>query len=185
MSDPRSAVGGAVYEGYVTVKDSGAHGMITLRGDHAELAEAVKAAVGSGMPTQRRLEGGLGGGAAWASPDELLLFCDYADAAGALEKARKSLEGNHFLVADVSDARAVFALEGSGIRDLLAKLCPADLSPEALPHGEFRRSHLGQVAAAFWLESEETATVICFRSVAPYVYDLLSEAVKGGPIGIF
>ncbi len=186
MSDPRSALGGAVYQGYVTVKDAGVQGMITLRGAHRELAEAVKAATGQGMPAQRRIEGGLGGGAAWASPDELLLFCEYAEAAVALEKARRALEGKHFLVADVSDARAVFTLEGAGIRDLLAKLCPANLAPEALPTGEFRRSHIGQVAAAFWLESEEKATVVCFRSVAQYMFDLLSKAAEpGSELGYF
>lgn len=186
MSDPQSALGGAVYQGYLTVKDAGAQGMLTLRGDHAALAAAVKAATGQGVPAQRQIEGGLGGGAAWASPDELLLFCDYGGAGEALEKARKALEGEHFLAADVSDARAVFSLEGPGIRDLLAKLCPADLSPDALPTGEFRRSHIGQVAAAFWLESEERATVVCFRSVAQYMFDLLSKAAEpGSELGYF
>ncbi|QDC09201.1 sarcosine oxidase subunit gamma [Oceanicola sp. D3] len=186
MSDPRSALGGAVYQGYVTVEDAGAHGMLTLRGDHAELADAVKAAVGQGVPAQRRIEGGLGGGAAWASPDELLLFCEYTQSGEALQAVRKALAGKHFLAADVSDARAVFTLEGPGIRDLLAKLCPANLSPEALPHGEFRRSHIGQVAAAFWLENESRATVVCFRSVAGYMFDLLSKAAEpGSELGYF
>ncbi len=104
----------------------------------------------------------------------------------ALDKARTALEGQHFLAADVSDARAVFTLEGPGIRDMLAKLCPADLSPDALPTGEFRRSHLGQVAAAFWLESESKATVVCFRSVAQYMFDLLSKAAEpGSELGYF
>ncbi|WP_342745200.1 sarcosine oxidase subunit gamma [Vannielia litorea] len=162
--------------------------MLTLRGDLAspEMAKAVKAASGQGMPFRRRIEGGLGGGAAWASPDELLLFCDYAAAPDALEKARKALAGQHFLAVDVSDARAVFTVEGGPVRDLLAKLCPADMSPEVLALGEYRRSHIGQVAAAFWLVSEEKAVIVCFRSVAQYMFDLLGKAAEpGSELGYF
>ncbi|MFY0632276.1 MAG: sarcosine oxidase subunit gamma [Vannielia sp.] len=182
MSDPQSALTGAVYQGYVKVAEAGAQGMLTLRGDlpSAVMAEAVKAATGQSVPAARQIEGGLGTGAAWASPDELLLFCPYSASAEALEHVSKALEGNHFLAADVSDARAVFTLEGSAIRDLLAKLCPADMSPEALPVGDYRRSHIGQVAAAFWLESESKATVVCFRSVATYMFDLLKTAAEPG-----
>lgn len=186
MSEPRSALEGAGYKGFVSVRDAGVQGMIAVRGDLAELGEAVRAATGQEVPARRRIEGGLGAGAAWASPDELLLMMPYADSAGNLQALNRALDGCHHLAADVSDARAVFSLTGPGIRDVLAKICPVDLAPETLPVGEFRRSHVGQVAAAFWFVSEEEAVLICFRSVADYTFELLKTAAEpGGEIGFF
>ena len=92
----------------------------------------------------------------------------------------KLLYSYHALVTDVSDARAMFELRGGGLRDVLAKLTPADMSAAALPPGELRRSRLAQVPAAFWLRSETAAQVICFRSVARYVFDLLKTAAQPG-----
>jgi len=182
MSEPRSPLGGAGYKGYVSVNDAGCHGMITLRGDLSSpaVAEAVKAATGQAVPAQRRIEGGLDGGAAWASPDELLLMMPYAESAAALVRIEEAMGEAHHLAANVSDARAVFRLTGKGLRDTLAKLSPADLSPEALPAGEFRRSHVGQVAAAFWFAGEGEAFLVCFRSVADYMFDLLGAAAAPG-----
>jgi sarcosine oxidase subunit gamma len=82
----------------------------------------------------------------------------------------------HNLVVNVSDARAVFALKGDGVRDVLAKITPVDLRPEVLPDGLMCRTRLGQVAGAFWLTDDTTLWVICFRSVAAYVYDVLTDA---------
>jgi len=190
MSEARlhTPLGGAGFKGYVSFTEVAPTGMIALRGDlaNATAAKAVEAATGQGMPAARRIEGGLEGGAAWASPDELLLFVPQAEAAERTAALTEELATQHALVADVSDMRAVFTLKGAHLRDMLAKLTPADLSPEALPTGEFRRSHLGQIAAAFWFEAEETAHLICFRSVADYAFDLLKEASEpGGEVGYF
>ena len=80
---------------------------------------------------------------------------------------------------EVSDARAVFRLTGDldAAREVLAKLTPADLSPTAFGEGEVRRTKLGQVAAAFWIE-DGGITLVSFRSVAAYVFDLLSNAAE-------
>ena len=43
-----------------------------------------------------------------------------------------------------------------------------------------RRSRIAQIPAAFWLDSESSATLVCFRSVAQYAFDLLADAVKTG-----
>jgi len=100
----------------------------------------------------------------------------------------KTLAGTHHLMANVSDARAVFQLEGEGrlIRDTLAKLTPADMRPVALPVLAFRRTRLAQVPAAFVFHHDDYAELICFRSVAGYVFDLLRQAAKpGSEVGWF
>ena len=179
MSEAESALPGAVFEGLVRVEEAGLRGMVTLCADLAEakVRKAVKAAVGVDLPATRRavLDGGRG--AFWMSPDELLLLMPHGEGGAAVASLSKALGGVHHLVAEVSDARAVFRLTGDlgRVREVLAKLTPADLSPGAFAEGEVRRTRLGQVAAAFWIE-EGGVTVVAFRSVARYVFDLLSNA---------
>ena len=191
MSDIVSALAGAASTGYCTVTDAGRVGMVTIRGDHADagFARSVRSALGLGMPAQRDITGDIGGAVArlaWMSPDELLLFCD-ADAAPEEAAALSEvLAGGHALAVDVTDARAVFHVEGAAVREVLAKLTPADVSPGVFGPGEMRRTRLGQEPAAFHQKSETCVEVIAFRSVALYVFDLLSNAAKpGSEVGLF
>ena len=178
MSDAVSALAGAEFRGAVTIRDAGLRGMITLRGDLSDdkLAAAVKSATGLSMPEVRRIKEGKKGAVAWMSPDELLLFVDYEKAESGVEKLSNALAGTHFMAVNVSDARAMFTLTGTGVREVIAKGAPADLSSRALPVDEIRRSRLGQIAAAFWLSDDESLSVVCFRSVAGYAFDWLANA---------
>lgn len=179
MSEPRSALGGAVAAGFASVREIGPVGMITLRAkpEAAGLAKAVKAAVGTGLPGVRQIvtEGDRACG--WMSPDEYLLVMPYAAVAGALEAIGKAMAGAHHLAVDVSDARAVFRVEGAKADQVLAKLSPVDFA--TLEPGELRRTRAAQVAAALWREGDGF-TVVCFRSVARYVFDLLASGAKPG-----
>ena len=193
MSEAASALGGAAFDGLVLVEDAGLRGMIGLRGDLTApwMAEAVKAAVGLDLPGPLRAtaeDGGEGRAVAWMSPDELLLVMPRSRVDAAQNGLRAALAGRHHLVADLSDARAVFRLSGPApaLRDTLAKLTPADMHPQALAPGAFRRTRLAQVPAAIWLREEGLAEVLCFRSVAQYVYDILRlSAEPGGEVGYF
>lgn len=180
MSDTVSVMQGVTFEGAVRVRDIGPSGMVTLRGDLADpaLARAVKAAVGLALPGPRKIRFGKSGGVAWMSPDELLLFCEHAAADGMVTKLEQALAGVHHLCVNVSDARARFRLEGPGVREVLAKGSPTDLRPRSFPVGEIRRSRLGQVAAAFWLTDEETADILCFRSVGEFTWHWLLNAAR-------
>lgn len=180
MSDPRSALPGARFDGFVTVKEAGAVGMITLRGDLGAkaLVKAVKAATGAKMPDRLAITTGKTGAVAWMSPDELLLFVDHATAEASTHGLAEALAGMHALAVNVSDARAVFHVTGARARDLLAKLCPADL--RGFGPGQFRRSRLAQVPAAFHMPDDASIEVICFRSVAGYMFDLLANAARPG-----
>ncbi len=185
MSNCVSALQGVSYEGYVQVSEMGLQGMLTVRGDLSmvKMAKAVKAAVGVQMPGLREIMMKNDKAAAWMSPDELLLLMAYDRAEATADKLRKSLGKTHSLIVNVSDARVMFCVKGKAAREVIAKLSPADL--QSLPMGEIRRSRLAQVPAAFWLSGTDEISVVAFRSVAQYVFDLLKNAAKpGGEVGV-
>lgn len=171
-----------------TVTALPAQGMITIRGNlkDARFADAVHAVTGCEMPGQRRILHNADRSLAWMSPDELLCLCP-KDEAGVAALALTKAFGDQFAMAvEVSDARAVFDIEGSQMREVLAKLAPVDMAPGQFEPGEIWRTRLAQVAGAFWMTGPEAARVICFRSVAQYVEDLLSMAAKpGSQVGYF
>jgi sarcosine oxidase, subunit gamma len=179
MSDPVSALGGAVFEGFATVREIGPVGMVSLRAKAGTkgLDKAVKAAVGTKLPGLRQIESAGDRHCGWMSPDELLLILPYGDVAKALSALAAALKGQHYLAADVSDARAVFRIEGAKAGQVLAKLCPADL--ERLGPNELRRTRVAQVAGAFWADGSGY-TLVSFRSVAGYVMGLLTHSAQPG-----
>jgi len=189
MSEPVSALKNAAYsDGIAEISEIGSVGMITLRGDLAAkpLQKAAIAAAGVNMPEQRQCLTEGTGGMAWMSPDELLIMCAYADATAKLSDLQEKLAGSHALAVNVSDARAVFEVRGPHAREVMAKLAPVDLAPAAFTPGMFRRTRMAQVPAAFWMPEEDVFRVVCFRSVAQYVFDLLSIAAQpGSEVGAF
>lgn len=193
MSEPWSAAThaarhGARFNGTVLVEPVTPVGMLSLRGDLSDpaFAKPVSAVTGLPVPGVQEMTSAEDRALAWMSPDELL-FLSYSGSVRDLNAALAAkLEGRHHLLLDLSDARVMFRLTGPGWRDVLAKLTPADLSPGAFGAGQIRRSRLAQVPAAIWMENDRTANVICFRSVASYVFDLLcTSATPGSAVGFF
>ncbi len=178
LTSPAQALGGARFDGLVCVEEAPLQGMITLRGDFASpgFANVVSSAAATDMPGQREVRGTQDKALMWMSPDELALLCPYAEAAPMAAKLADMLAGSHALVANVSDARAHFLLKGPGLRDVIAKLAPVDMAPGAMPPGTLRRTRFAQVAAGIWMQDDATAQIFCFRSVAQYMFDLLSTA---------
>jgi sarcosine oxidase, subunit gamma len=178
MSNPVSALNGASFQGFASIREIGPLGMITLRAKGVKaLDKAVKSVTGTKLPAQRRIEVNGDRACGWMSPDEYLLIVPYTEVAGALASLAKSLAGEHHLAVDVSDARAVFRVEGDRARDVLRKLSPVDF--ETLAPGELRRTRAAQVAAALW-EQDGGFTLVCFRSVAGYVMGLLTHSAQPG-----
>lgn len=159
-------------------------GMITLRGDHSD--KTVRAAATDitelEFPAQREVRLNGEAGLAWMSPDELLVMLPERKVADALDGMEKALANSFALAAEVTDARALFAIEGRRAREVLAKLAPVDLSPEAFGPGQIRRTRLAQVAAAFWMVGPDRFELMCFRSVADYVEELLTVSAAPGTV---
>ncbi|VAW05223.1 Sarcosine oxidase gamma subunit [hydrothermal vent metagenome] len=182
MSDIVSALENASYEGFAKVEEAGLRGMITLRGNLAsvKLKNTVKKITGVEVPRPGHANVAGESGLAWMSPDELLVLVPYEIVENALTVIDKALKGQHYLAVNVSDARAVFCLSGPGAREVIAKLCPMDMSAEAFKPGQFRRTRMAQIPAASWMGEDESLTIICFRSVADYVFNLLKNAAEPG-----
>ena len=183
MSNVVSALGHASYDGFARIREIGPLGMISLRAkpDLAGLAEVIRAVTGAALPGLRQIEIAGDKAAAWMSPDEYLLILPYAETDAALATIAQGLAGQHHLAVTVSDARAVFRIEGEKASQVLAKLSPVDFAN--LGPKELRRTRAAQVAAAFWA-ADGGYTLVCFRSVAPYVMGLLTHsAMPGSELG--
>jgi sarcosine oxidase subunit gamma len=178
MSEPVSALNGVSFQGFATIREIGPLGMITLRAKGLKaLDKTVRSVTGTKLPGRRRIEIKGDYACGWMSPDEYLLVVPYAEVSEALAKISNALAGEHHLAVDVSDARAVFRIEGGKAADALRKLSPVDF--EKLEPGELRRSRAAQVAAAMWAQ-DEGYTLVCFRSVAAYVMGLLTHSAQSG-----
>jgi sarcosine oxidase, subunit gamma len=179
MSNAVNALGNATFDGFAKIREIGPLGMITLRAkpDVVGLAQAIKEAVGLAVPALREIEAADGKAAGWMGPDEYLLILPYKDTGVALAAIDKALKGQHYLAVVVSDARAVFRIEGAKADQVISKLAPVDFAK--LGPKELRRTRTAQVAAAFWREGDGL-TLVCFRSVASYVMGLLSHSAMNG-----
>ncbi len=185
MSNAVSALNGLTAQGDVTVRELGLQGMITLRGDFEDenFAAAVSQFTGFAIPAVRQFETDGTKTVLWMSPDELLVILPYAESQSTTDAMNEALAGSHFLAVNVSDARALIAIEGQGGAEVLAKLSPVDLAADSFGAGEVRRTRLGQVAAAFWKLEDGSYHLMCFRSVADYAFGLLEVSAKGGAVG--
>lgn len=183
MSDALPALNGASFaNGIATVREAGLQGMITLRGDlnSAPVKTALKEVTGGPVPGQRGCLINGNTGVAWMSPDELLVLVPYVGVADSLADIKKALGQAHGLAVNVSDARAMFHVAGAKAHEVLAKLCPVDFSSGTFQRETIRRTRMAQVPAAVWQSGDDAYSVICFRSQARYVFDLLCVAAQPG-----
>ena len=181
MSDVMAPNEGARSEGLVTVEALPPQGQITLR---CEMSEDYRAklsdALGMGVPEQRGSVTDRDRALLWMSPDELLLLVAYDAVDGVMETLNAAFDGWFIAITNVSDARAQFRVSGPHLRDILAKVTATDMAPRGFPVGDVRRSRLAQVAAGYWLRSEDEAQVFVFRSVGAYAFEVLSTLAQPG-----
>jgi len=183
MSEPVSILNGAAATGQtIAIAERGLVGQITLRGDLSSkaLKAAVKAAVGVAVPGPLRATFEGGNGAVWMSPDELLLLTAYDQAGTLTPSLAQALAGQHHMAVNVSDARAVIALTGASVAEVLTKGAPLDLSDVAFPVGTARRTHIGGIAVGLWRKADHEWEIVCFRSFARHLFDWLVESSKAG-----
>ena len=180
MSNIQTAMNGARATGYVDVSEAPATGMITLRGDLADagVRKAVKSVMGAGVPATLAVTDADVGQILWMSPDELMIVCAYDQADQVVADLIAALGETHSMVVNVSDARAVFDLNGSATFEIIAKLAPIDM--KSMQAGTVRRMRFAQIPAAFWMTSNDSARIICFRSVAEYMFNQLRNSAKAG-----
>ncbi|QPM89989.1 sarcosine oxidase subunit gamma [Pseudooceanicola algae] len=187
---PVNALNGAHFDGYVRVTEEPLRGMITLRGDLTDqsLRRVATAVTGCVMPDRRGISAQGEAAIAWMSPDELLVSLPLAETGAAMARFAADMSDPALSAVEVSHARSLFSLIGPDglVREVIAKLAPVDMDPDAFAIGEIRRTHLGQVAAAFWCPVPGRIELVCFRSVAEYVFTILCDAAReDGIVGLY
>lgn len=190
MSNPRTMLNGESAERNRTVRieDQGLTGQITLRGDLSDtkLKKAVKAAAGVDVPAPLTAAFKGDKGAVWMSPDELLLLTAYDRIDAEISNLKKALGGQHAMVLDVSDARALLRVTGDGARELMAKGAPLDVSDAAFPVGAARRTHFAEIAVGLWRREADMWELVCFQSYAQHLFAWLkASSVTGASVEYF
>lgn len=162
--------------GAVLVAAEGFVGMVTLKADLSSKATCaeIKTILGVAVPKARKHAGGV----AWMAPDELLILTQFGQDPDDLVEALSIGITAPMLAVNVSDARAVFSLKGNGVREVIAKGAPVDMSASAFGKADFRRTRLGQVAVAFWMESPDEIRVVCFASMREFMFNWLCNAAR-------
>ena len=164
------------YKGAIEINLSKAIGMISLKGDLADKSfkKIITENLDLSLPNARNVSTSNNISIIWMAPDELLVLVDYDQIDQYVKSLEKNLDGQHYLLANVSDARVIFNLKGKGVCEVLAKGTPADMS--VFEVNDVRRSRIGQLAAAFWMVKDDEIKLICFRSVSDYMFDWLKVA---------
>ena len=175
----------------VSVSQITGRGMIDLRGilSDAKFKRAAKKALGVELPGEPRTSVAKGAlSILWLSVDQWLICCA-ADQAGPLgQKLRKELDGIHSQVTDLSDARTIIRLAGDGVREVIMKAAPVDLTTAEFRPGTVRRLRFGDVAGMVHLLGGEPEAIdlFVFRSHAGYVWDWIEvTAHKASAIRVF
>lgn len=152
-------------------------GMIQIRADLSRAGDAIAAAAGLALPEEGAISTDGSRTLGWMSPDELLLVLPRAETPEAVTALTEALSTEHALVLDVSDMRAAFRIQGPKAQQVLAKLCPTDLT--AMPENGLRRTRAAQVACGIWREPGGYV-LIGFRSVGDYLRGILTGAAAPG-----
>ena len=170
------------FQGYVNVSQIMDQSMFTLRANLAstKIKAALQLAMSVALPKPGACATAGACTLAWMSPDELLIIAPSAEVQKLYSSLDTALIGLHVLLEDVSNARAKFILTGAHVREVLAKLAPMDTHPAQFPVGSFNRTRFAQVAGAVFMEKDDMISLICFRSVQDYVFELFSAAAAHG-----
>jgi sarcosine oxidase subunit gamma len=168
------------FEGYVKVSQSFGQHMFTLRAtlSSTKVKTARRSVLGGPIPKRGFCDTYAGKSVAWMSPDELLITVPGPTSGSIYADLQKALVGQHALLSDVSDSRAVFTLTGTKVPEVLAKLAPMDFHPAKFKVGSFTRTRFAQVAGAVFRVGEDKIILICFRSVQQYMFSLLCDAAR-------
>ena len=153
-------------------------GMIDLRGEPTDrkFTGAVKKVLGADLPNTPRTSTRKGDiTILWLSIDQWLVCCPRKATGTLLSDLRKSLGTAHSLAVDLSDARSVIRLEGEGVREVLMKGVPVDLTLPEYTTGVVRRLRFGEIAAMVHFVSAEPDVIdlYVFRSYADFAWNWL------------
>jgi sarcosine oxidase, subunit gamma len=182
MSEPRldSPLAGqaAFHDLAVSVTEIVDRGMLDLRGDpdNNAFAAAVESVLGTSLPRQPRTSGAAADlSVLWLSVDQWLVQCPRDRSRDLARDLNQALGVTPSLVVDMSDARTILRLEGEGVRELIMKGAPVDLTAPAFDKGTVRRLRFGELAAMVHMvgEAPDVVDLFVFRSYATFAWEWL------------
>jgi sarcosine oxidase, subunit gamma len=175
----------------IAVREIDDRGMIDLRGlgDDPAFLRKVADELGLALPLQPRTSTSAGDIAAlWLSVDQWLITCARREAPSLHARLVGALKGIHSLAVDMSDARAIFRLEGDNAREVLNKGGSVDFTGPQFAAGFVRRIRYAEIAALVHVVSTTpyVADLYVFRSYADYAWShLLTTARAGARVALF
>lgn len=135
--------------------------------------------IGIELPTKPGLSNSKSGlSALWIGPDEWLIIDEKNDVS-KLIPTRKSAQ---ISVTDISHRNVAFLLSGEGAANTLSSGAPRDLSLDAFPVGCTSRTILGKTEIVLLRTGKTSFRLECWRSFAPYVWELLCDGAKDAHI---
>jgi sarcosine oxidase, subunit gamma len=172
---------GAASSGRITIRELPFAAQLNLRADPGDnrVAEAVRKALGFGLPKEPNTAFSAGGRSAlWLGPDEWLVVGGEGEEA-LLQRVLRTALGDAFgSVVDVSANRTVIELSGPSARDVLAHGCPLDLHPRQFTPGRCAQTLLAKAQVIIHQVNELPTFHLYVRtSFAWYVADWLLDAL--------
>lgn len=174
---PRSAVAGLglpLQIGLAELYDMGPRDMVSIapfRGGEAAVAEALRAALGEGLPPVGRCVG-LGGGGRifWSGIGQWHL---------AVPQARGMISGLDGIAAvtEQGDGWCGLTLTGAAAAEALARLVPLDLHRQAFAPGQVARTLLGHMSCVL-IATETGFDILTIRSVAGTAVHEITVAMR-------
>ena len=162
--------------GVAGVIDPGGSARFMYRG----AVEVFPHSFGIALPTTPMRAHAEGARAAlWLGPDEWLLLAPDAEGSVLGAALADALHGQAASLVDVSHRQIGLIVAGPRATELLNAGCPLDLDPAAFPVGMCTRTLLAKVEIVLWRTAEDTFRTEVTRSFAPYVVELLREAMFG------
>jgi sarcosine oxidase, subunit gamma len=150
-------------------------GRLSLRGA-ADVLATAGAAFGPQLPNQAcRATEGDARAALWLGPDEQLLLVQQEFWPGALASLLAALQGMSYSLVDISQRQMALHVGGARVTELLNAGCPLDLHLQAFPVGMCTRTLLAKAPIVLWRTAAEEFHLEVWRSLAPYVQQLLHE----------
>jgi len=166
-------------------------GMIDVRGDAGDSAfrAAFKKVIGCDVPGKPRTSvSAKDNEVLWLSVDQWLVLVPRKRVKETVSALRSAMRDVHSLAIDLSDARTIIRLEGEGVREILMKGAPVDLTRPEFGAGSVRRLRLGDVAALVHIRALEPDVIdlYVFRSYARFAWDWIeATAGEGARVGLF
>lgn len=139
--------------------------VMPLKGQDKSVSEALKAAIGAGLPQPGRSTGTNGALVLWSGQGQALVLGAKVSPKGAA-------------VTDQSDGWACMALDGAGGREVLARLMPVDLRASVFAVGHVARTLLGHMPCVLRRTGPENFEIMVFRSMARTAVHELEFAMK-------